>query len=66
MELCNDPNDIYDDSSRISSFFDLFTNGGGGFVEKETTTTTTNTVESKESKERRERTVIDVDSTKDD
>ena len=65
VELCNDPNDIYDDSSRISSFFDLFTNGGGGFVEKDTTTTT-NTVESKESKERRERTVIDVDSTKDE
>lgn len=66
VELCNDPNDIYDDRSRISSLFDLFTGGvdndASGFIGQETTTTKTTV----ESKERRERTVIDVDSTKDD
>jgi len=76
VELCNDPNDLYDDNSRISSFFDLFTGGVGvddgardefiGGQGQETTTTTTTTVESKEKKERRERTIIDVDVTKDE
>lgn len=29
IELCNDPNDVFDEGSRISSLFDLFTGGSG-------------------------------------
>eukprot|EP01083_Nonionella_stella_P165486 550590_1 len=29
IELCNDPNDVFDEGSRISSLFDLFTGGNG-------------------------------------
>ena len=67
IELCNNPNDIYDENSRISSLFDLFTGGvdsgntGGAFYEE-----TTTTIETKQDKQRRERTIIDVDVTKDD
>ena len=66
IELCNNPNDIYDENSRISSLFDLFTGGvdsgntGGAFYEE-----TTTTIETKQDKQRRERTVIEVDVTKD-
>jgi hypothetical protein len=70
LELCNDPSDIYDDRSRVSSFFDLFTGGvdndGGLFGETMDTTTTTTTAESKKDKDRREGTIIDIDVTKDD
>lgn len=77
VELCNDPNDLFDESSRVSSFFDLFTRNmdssdtgddiGGVFFEETTTATTTRkTRESRQDKERRERTIIDVDATKDD
>lgn len=72
VELCNDPNDIFDESSRVSSFFDLFTRdmdtsagtGGGAFYEE--TTIQRKTMENRQDRERRERTVIDVDATKDD
>ena len=29
IELCNDPNDVFDEGSRISSLFDMFTGGNG-------------------------------------
>jgi len=29
IELCNDPNDVFDEGSRISSLFDMFTGGSG-------------------------------------
>jgi hypothetical protein len=81
IELCNNPNDIYDDNSRISSLFDLFTGGvdsdaggfmGGGnsggfmgFDEETPTSTTTKMDDDSKNKKRRESTVIDVE-TKDD
>eukprot|EP00557_Chaetoceros_sp_GSL56_P004214 CAMPEP_0176492114 /NCGR_PEP_ID=MMETSP0200_2-20121128/8802_1 /TAXON_ID=947934 /ORGANISM="Chaetoceros sp., Strain GSL56" /LENGTH=272 /DNA_ID=CAMNT_0017889607 /DNA_START=89 /DNA_END=907 /DNA_ORIENTATION=+ len=74
VELCNDPNDIFDESSRVSSFFDLFTrdmdesagrNSGGGVLYDETTIER-KTMEDRQNRERRERTIIDVDATKDD
>lgn len=69
IEMCNNPNDIYDDNSRISSLFDLFVdsnnNGNSGAFFGETTTTTTYE-DDRKSKQRRESTVIDVDVTKDD
>lgn len=68
VELCNDPSDIYDDNSRVSSFFDLFTGGvdnDGGLFQGDNVDTTT-TATSKKDKDRREGTIIDVDVTKED
>ena len=71
IEMCNNPNDIYDDKSRISSIFDLFSGGvdneaadflggnGGGFMDF-------GEKDDKKDKKRRESTIIDVDVTKDD
>jgi len=68
VELCNDPSDIYDDNSRVSSFFDLFTGGvdnDGGLFQGDNVDTST-TATSKKDKDRREGTIIDVDVTKED
>jgi hypothetical protein len=72
VELCNDPNDMFDESSRVSSFFDLFTrdldtnvgSSDGAFYEE--TSVQRKTMENRQDRERRERTIIDVDATKDD
>jgi len=65
VELCNNPNDIYDERSRVSSLFDLFTGDvdGGIFSKGEEPTVTEQTTKDKF---RREKTIIDVDVTKDD
>jgi len=72
--MCNNPNDIYDDKSRISSIFDLFTGGvdneaadflggnDGGFMDFGDK----DDKDDKKDKKRRESTIIDVDATKDD
>jgi len=78
IELCNNPNDIYDEDSRISSFFDLFTTGGsdGGGVFGSSSSDGDPTAffgenprptdsDDRKKKEKRERTIIDVDVTED-
>jgi len=68
IELCNDPNDIFDEKSRVSSIFDIFTSDPTVY-EETTTTTTTTYYDDEESrskdKKRRERTIIDVDAERD-
>lgn len=66
IELCNNPNDIFDEKSRISSFFDIFTSDPS--VYEETTTTTTSIFDDgskRKDQKRRENTIIDVDAEKD-
>lgn len=72
IELCNDPNDIFDEKSRVSSFFDIFTSDPTVYEETTTTTTTSffddvfdSGSTKRKDKERREKTIIDVDIEKD-
>lgn len=67
VELCNNPNDIYDESSRLSSLFDLFKGDDAeGIFNQQKEFTPTNFDDGKKDKKRRETTIIDVDVTNDD
>ncbi len=67
IELCNNPNDIFDEKSRVSSIFDIFTSDPSVY-EEETITTTTSIFDDgskKTDRKRRESTIIDIDVEKD-
>jgi hypothetical protein len=61
IELCNDPNDIFDEKSRVSSIFDIFTSDRSRYEEDVSSTTFVDSEQKKKDKTRRETTVIDVD-----
>lgn len=63
IELCNNPNDIFDEKSRVSSIFDIFTSDPSVYEEQNFTTSTTDSNDEKKRREqqKRERTIIDVD-----
>mmetsp|Transcript_24885 Transcript_24885/g.30589 ORF Transcript_24885/g.30589 Transcript_24885/m.30589 type:complete len:244 (-) Transcript_24885:169-900(-) len=62
IELCNNPDDIFDEKSRISSIFDIFTSDPSVYEATETeTTATTSIFEDKKKQAKRESTIIDVD-----
>ena len=75
VELCNDPNDIFDEKSRVSSIFDIFTSDRSVYEDANSSSPTTNIFgdvfsdnsndSKKKDQTRREGTIIDVDVEKD-
>jgi hypothetical protein len=65
IELCNNPNDIFDEKSRVSSFFDIFTSDRSVYEETTTTTTVVDAAQKRKDQTRREQTIIDIDVDKD-
>ncbi len=66
IELCNNPNDIFDEKSRVSSIFDIFTSDRSVYEEDVITSTTVIDNDKKKTEQiRRERTIIDVDVAED-
>lgn len=71
IELCNDPNDIFDQKSRVSSIFDIFTSDRSVYEDDNVISTSTTTVtdifddgQKKNDRKRRETTIIDIDVEK--
>ena len=71
IELCNNPNDIFDEKSRVSSIFDIFTSDRSVYEDDNDTVVSTSSTtsifgneEKRRDRNRRETTIIDVDVEK--